>query len=212
METNWIESFDSLLKKYGKKPHPLEYKNRYQLVVMVILSARDSDKHINQLAPSFFEAFPTLSQLSKATPEDLHRYLSSVSNFDNKAKWIINLAQTVGNDESIPTTLNDLTKLPGIGRKTANVIIRESGLEAEGIIVDLHVLRVAPRIGVATGSNPEKIEKQLMEKFPKNRWNEVGMAISFLGREICRPSHPKCVECVLNPVCDYYKQNQINRG
>lgn len=206
MENNWIASFEPLLKQFGKRPHPLEYKNRYQLIVMVILSARDSDKHINQLAPSFFEAFPTLNKLSKASVEDLHKYLSSVSNFDNKSKWILNLAQTIGNDDKIPTNLNDLTKLQGVGRKTANVILRESGLNAEGIIVDLHVLRVAPRIGVATVSNPEKIEKQLMEVFPEDRWNEVGMAISFLGREICRPTNPKCAICPVNSACTYFKQ------
>lgn len=119
---------------------------------------------------------------------------------------MLNLAQTIGNDDKIPTNLNDLTKLQGVGRKTANVILRESGLNAEGIIVDLHVLRVAPRIGVATGSNPEKIEKQLMEVFPEDRWNEVGMAISFLGREICRPTNPKCAICPVNSACTYFKQ------
>jgi endonuclease-3 len=206
MEPNWTESFEALLTKYGKRPHPLEYKNRYQLMVMVILSARDSDKHINQIAPAFFEAYPTLEKLSKAAAEDLYKHLSKVSNFDNKIKWILNIAQTVGTDDNIPTTLENLVKLPGIGRKTANVIIRESGLKAEGIIVDLHVLRVAPRISVATGSNPEKIEKQLMEKFPQERWNEVGMAISFLGREICRPTNPKCLACPVNPVCAYFRQ------
>jgi endonuclease III len=206
METNWTKSFEPLLKKYAKKPHPLEYKSRYQLMIMVILSARDSDKHINQVAPPFFEAYPTLEKLSGAAPEDLFKYLSSVVNFDNKIKWILNIAQTLGKDDNIPKTMEDLIKLSGIGRKSANVIMRESGDKAEGIIVDLHVVRVAPRIGVATGTNPEKIEKQLMEKFPKEIWGEVGMAISFLGREICRPTNPKCVACPMNPVCVYFKQ------
>jgi endonuclease III len=98
----------------------------------------------------------------------------------------------------------ELIKLPGIGRKSANVIIRESGDHAEGIIVDLHVLRVAPRLGIAVGDKPEKIEKQLMEIIPQNRWNETGMSMSFLGREICRPTNPKCNICVMNKVCKYY--------
>lgn len=101
-----------------------------------------------------------------------------------------------------------LTELPGIGRKSASVILRESGLQAEGIIVDLHVVRVAPRIGVATGTDPKKIEKQLMEAIEPKDWGEVGMALSFLGREICRPSNPKCSECVMNKVCVFFKSQQ----
>jgi endonuclease III len=206
MQINWTESLEPLLKQFGKRKHPLDYKNRYQLVVMVMLSARDSDKHINEVAVKFFEAYPSITQLGRATVEDLHQHLSSVANFGNKSEWLLKLAGMVGSDDKIPTTLEELTKLPGIGRKSANVIIRESGGNAQGIIVDLHVLRVAPRIGLAIGTNPEKIEKQLMEKIPQPRWNEAGMAISFLGREICRPSKPKCPDCVMNPVCQYYQQ------
>jgi endonuclease-3 len=114
------------------------------------------------------------------------------------------LAQLIGNNDKIPTTMAELTKLPGLWRKSVNVIIRESGNEAEGVIVDLHVVRVAPRIGIATGTQPEKIEKQIMAIVPRERWNDIGMAISFLGREICRPTNPKCDICVMNKVCHYY--------
>ncbi len=207
---NWTASLEPLLKQYGKRKHPLDYKNRYQLVVMVILSARDSDNHINKIAVNFFEAYPSIAHLAKATIEDLHQHLSSVPNFNNKSEWLIKLANMVGADDKIPTTLDELTKLPGIGHKSANVIIRESGGNAEGIIIDLHVIRVAPRIGLATGTNPEKIEKQLKEIIPQTKWNETGMAISFLGREICRPTNPKCPVCVMNPVCQYY--NQVIKG
>jgi endonuclease III len=203
---NWPEHLEPLLKQYKNKKHPLDYQNKYQLVVMVILSAQDSDKHINQLAPAFFEAYPSVNQLAKATPEDLHRYINSVRNFGNKSGWLVKLAQTIGDDSKIPSNLTELTKLSGIGRKSANVIIRETGGKAEGIIVDLHVVRVAPRLGIASGADPVKIEKQLMEQIPQEKWNEVGMAISFLGREICRPTNPKCAECVMNVVCNYYKE------
>lgn len=203
--TNWPEYFAPLIKKYEKRRHPLDYQNKYQLVVMVILSAQDSDKHINQIAPKFFEAYPSINQLAKASPEDLHRYIDTVRNFMNKSNWLIKLAQSIGDDSKIPSNLTELTKLSGIGRKSANVILRETGEKAEGIIVDLHVVRVAPRIGIATGADPVKIEKQLMEALPEDSWNEAGMAISFLGREICRPSNPKCNECVMNVVCAYYK-------
>jgi len=194
-----------LIEKYKGKKHPLEYENRYQLTVMVILSAQDSDKHINELAEPFFEAYPSIPSLAEAKLPDLRTFIGSVRNFDNKATWLVKMANMVGTDEKIPSTLDELVKLPGIGRKSANVIIRESGGEAEGIIVDLHVVRVAPRIGLASGDKPEKIEKQLMEIVPQESWNDIGMALSFLGREICRPTNPQCAICVMNPVCEYYK-------
>lgn len=201
----WLDYLAPLLKKYAARKHPLEYQNRYQLIVMVILSAQDSDKHINELAPKFFKKYPSMKHLSKATLEELPEYIGSVRNFANKAKWLTKLAQTVGDDKNIPHTLEELTKLSGVGRKSANVIIRESGDRAEGIVVDLHVLRVAPRIGIAKGDKPEQIEKQLMEILPQKEWNDAGMAFSFLGREICRPTDPHCDECVMNKVCEYYK-------
>jgi len=204
MEQNWMKHLEPLMAQYDKKKHPLDYKSRYQLLVMVILSAQDSDKHINELAPAIFEAYPSMNSLAKATTEDLHRYISTVRNFGNKAGWLVKLAQLIGDDDKIPTTMAELTKLPGLGRKSANVIIRESGNEAEGVIVDLHVVRVAPRIGIASGTQPEKIEKQIMAIVPRERWNDIGMAISFLGREICRPTNPKCDICVMNKVCHYY--------
>lgn len=201
---DWPDAVLPLIRKYHAKKHPLDYQNRYQLTVAVILSAQDSDKHINEIAPAFFKVYPTMKDLATATVDDLFPLLNSVRNFGNKCKWLVSLAKTVGSDEKIPATMEDLTKLSGIGRKSANVIIRESGGPAEGIIVDLHVVRVAPRLGIATGDKPDKIEKQLMETLPKPQWGEIGMAISFLGRETCRPTNPKCGECVMNSVCDYF--------
>lgn len=204
-KTNWLDYLLPLFEKYRGRKHPLDYKNRYQLVVMVVLSAQDSDRNINRLAPALFERYPSMEALAKAKPEDLYRYLRGVRYFANKAKWLIEMATTVESDRNIPTTLKELTKLKGIARKSANVIIRESGGEAEGIIVDLHVLRVVPRIGIAKEEKAEKLEKQLMEVLPQKYWNEAGMAFSFLGREICRPTNPKCEECVMIKVCEYYK-------
>jgi endonuclease III len=200
---NWITNFEPLLREYGKKKHPLDYGNRYQLLVMVILSAQDSDKHINELSVDFFRDYPSMNQLAKASIEEIQQHITSVRNFASKSKWLSDIAKIIGDDRNIPSTLAELTQLPGIGRKSANVIIRESGNHAEGIIVDLHVVRVAPRIGIATGDKPEKIEKQLMDIFHQDRWNEVGMAISFLGREICRPTNPKCNICLMKTCCRY---------
>lgn len=205
MAVNWKKDIQPLIKKYKGKKHPLEYNSFYELVVMVVLSAQDSDKHINKIAPELFKAFPDMKSLSKATPEMLYPFISKVRNFGNKTKWLLALSSQIKQDKNIPSTLEALTELPGIGRKSANVIMREMGVPAEGIIVDLHVVRVAPRLGIASGTDPKKIEKQMMEVLDPKDWGEAGMAISFLGREICRPSNPKHSECVMNKVCAYYK-------
>lgn len=113
------------------------------------------------------------------------------------------IAAQIKDNKNIPTTFQALTELPGIGRKSANVILREMGLPPEGVIVDLHVVRVAPRLGIAKGTDPKKIEAQIMEAIDKKDW-DAGMAISFLGRETCRPSDPKCADCVMNKVCKHY--------
>ncbi|CAN5891244.1 endonuclease III [soil metagenome] len=205
-KTDWATALKPLIKKYKGKQHPLEYKNIYQLLVMVVLSAQDSDRNINALAPEFFKAFPNMKSLARADEEALFPFVRKIRNNRNKTKWLMQIAQTVKDDKKIPLTMDELTKLPGIGRKSANVIMREAGVKAEGIIVDLHVVRVAPRIGVATGTDPKKIEKELMEVIPQKDWGEIGMAISFLGRETCRPSHPHHDECVVQDVCGYYKE------
>ena len=205
--TNWKKEIQPLIKKYKGKKHPLDYNNVYELLVMVVLSAQDSDRNINKLAPDLFKAFPDMKSLSKADAESLYPFIQKVRNFRNKTKWLLELSSRIKEDKNIPTTLEALTELPGIGRKSANVILREAGMKAEGIIVDLHVVRVAPRLGIATGTDPKKIEKQMMDVLSPEDWGEVGMAISFLGREICRPKNPKHAECVMNKVCAYYKAN-----
>ncbi len=205
---NWQKEILPLLKKYKGKKHPLDYNSMYELMVAVVLSAQDSDRNINKLAPPLFAAYPDMKALSKATSESLFPFVNKIRNFGNKTKWLLQIASTLKDDKNIPTTMEDLTALPGIGRKSANVIMREAGMKAEGIIVDLHVVRVAPRLGVATGVDPKKIEKQLMDVLAPKDWGEAGMAISFLGREICRPTNPKCPECVMNKVCEYYKASK----
>ena len=206
LKVNWPEAIKPLLKKYKNKKHPLEYGNTYQLLVMVVLSAQDSDRHINQIAPRFFAAFPNMEALSQATPDAITELISDVRNFGNKSKWLSELSKKIKKDKNIPLTLDELTELPGIGRKSANVIKREAGAPAEGVIVDLHVVRVAPRLGIASGTDPKKIEKQIMDILPAKDW-DAGMAMSFLGREICRPQ-PKCEICLMNTVCAYYNEGK----
>ena len=205
-KTDWAQAIKPLIKKYKGKKHPLEYKNIYQLLVMVVLSAQDSDKHINSLAPELFKAFPNMESLKNATPETLSPYVGKVRNFANKAKWLSEIANQIKADKNIPLTMEELVALKGIGRKSANVIMREAGVKAEGVMVDLHVVRVAQRLGIANSADPKKIEQQIMEVIPQSEWGETGMAISFLGRETCRPSHPEHDECVMSSVCNYYKE------
>ena len=205
-KTNWPEAIQPLLKKYKKTKHPLEYKNIYQLLVMVVLSAQDSDRNINKIAPNFFEAFPKMKTLSTAKAETLYPFISKVRNFANKANWLVEIATTIKDDKNIPLTHEGLTALKGIGSKSANVILREAGKPAEGVIVDLHVVRVAPRLAITKGTDPKKIEMQIKEILPQKDW-DAGMAMSFLGREICRPQ-PKCEICLMNKVCAYYKANK----
>ena len=204
-KVDWNEAVKPLIKKYKGNKHPLEYKNTYQLLIMVILSAQDSDKHINAVAPPFFKAYPTLKSLTKAKADDLFPYIGKVRGFAKKADWITRIAQEIKDDKKIPLTMEALVELPGIGRKSANVIMREAGVKkAEGVMVDLHVVRVANRLGISKQEKGEKIEADIMSAVDEKNWGEAGMAMSFLGRETCRPTDPHHAECVMNKVCVYY--------
>ena len=202
MNVDWSEAIKPLLKKYKSTKHPLEYKNTYQLLVMVVLSAQSTDVIINKMAPEFFKKYPNMKALAKATRKEMEPLVKGVRNFANKSNWLIGIAQKLKDDKNIPRTHDELVELSGIGSKSANVILRESGLPPEGVIVDIHVVRVAPRLGIATGDDPKKIEQQIMQILPKKQW-DAGMAMSFLGRDICRPK-PLCEECLMRKVCEYY--------
>lgn len=201
---NWEKALEPLIEKYGKRRHPLNYENRYQLLMMIILSAQTTDALVNKIAPELFRVFPSATELKNHEPEDLYPFINKIRGFRKKAEWMVAIARKAGDDSNIPHSLTEITSLPGMGRKSANVLIRESGDLAEGVIVDLHVLRVAPRIGVATEEKPEKVEKEIMAAFPREKWNEIGMALSFHGRETCRPK-PECYRCEVRDACNYYK-------
>ena len=203
---DWENILKPIIDTYKDRKHPLEYSNLYELMVAVLLSAQDSDAHINKIMPLFIEKYPNLEAISNSNLNSLENIIFLVMNSKNKASWLYDIAKTLEKDENIPLTLHNLTQLKGIGRKSANVILREMNIPTEGIIVDLHVSRVAPRIGLTDESKDRiKIEKQLMLLLPKEIWNEIGMALSFLGREICRPTNPKCPICSLKNDCNYFK-------
>lgn len=200
---DWAAAVKPLIKKYKSAKHPLEADSIYQMLVEVVLSAQTTDALVNSLAPALFKAVPTMTALSKVQPEDLHPYISKVRSFGNKSQWLVRIAQALKKDSAIPLTMDELVELPGIGRKSANVIKRFAGAKAEGIVVDVHVIRVAPRLGIVEEDKPDKMEKEMMAILPESEW-DVGMCMSFLGREICRPE-PLCEKCLMNKVCEYYQ-------
>jgi endonuclease-3 len=204
VKIDWPEAILPLLRKYKGRKHPLQYGNNYQLIVMVVLSARSTDETVNAKAPGFFAAYPDMRSLVGVQPEALFPYLGGITNFANKAKWLTAIAAEVKSDEHIPLSMEKLTQLPGIGRKSANVILREAGAPPEGVIVDIHVLRVAPRLGLVKEADAGKMEDRLMKVLPREEW-DAGMAMSFLGREICTPK-PQCESCLMNKVCRYYSR------
>jgi endonuclease-3 len=152
---NYLPQLQLLFKNYGKKKHPLEYANNYQLVVMVVLSAQTTDVLVNKLARVLFKQFPTMKHLAAVHPEELFPFIKSVRGFRKKADWLVRIATVLSEQKKIPLTQKELTELPGIGRKSANVIIRVAGGVPQGIIVDLHVLRVVPRLGISAENKPE---------------------------------------------------------
>lgn len=203
--TDWQKELQPLIDTYKGKKHPLHFQNPYQLVIMVILAAQDSDANINIISKPFFDEYPDFKSLSNSNPNNLIVYFSSVKNYPNKINWILDTASVL-KDKTIPKRLDELVKLKGIGRKSANVILRETHQKPEGILVDLHVLRVVPRFGLTPeNKDANKIEKILMEKLPYSMWNDIGMAFSFLGRTICRPTNPKCTICPIHKNCGYFK-------
>ena len=203
---DWEAILKPIIKTYKGRKHPLDYSNLYELMVAVLLSAQDSDAHINKIMPLFIEKYPNLEAIASTNLNAIENIISPVTNLKNKASWLYEIAKTLEKNENIPLTLHHLIQLKGIGRKSANVILKEMNQPAEGIIADLHVIRVAPRIGLTDESKDGiKIEKQLMTILPKEIWNEIGMALSFLGREICRPNNPKCSICSLKNDCNYFK-------
>ena len=202
---DWGEILKPLIEKYRNHRHPLHYGNIYQLLVMVILSAQDRDDHINSLAPAFFDRYPTIDTLADANQNDLLQLLQGVRYHNNKIEWILQTAKIINSKGHIPENMKELITLPGIGRKSANVLLREMGKPAQGVLVDLHVLRVAPRLGITDAKVADDIEKDLMKNLPRSIWAEAGLSISFLGREKCRPRTPKHKECLLAESCNFYK-------
>lgn len=194
------------LKNIPDAETELTYKNPYQLLVAVILSAQCTDKRVNQTTPAFFLKFPDITSLSKATFEEVFPLIKSISYPNNKAKHLIGMAKMVvekfkGN---IPMTVEELVELPGVGRKTANVITSVIDKQPN-MAVDTHVFRVAARIGLTTNAGtPLATEKQLVKNFPSNLIHQAHHWLILHGRYTCLARNPKCTTCGLKTICKYY--------
>jgi len=184
----------------------LHYGNPFQLLIAVILSAQCTDKRINQVTPALFERFPNPAALAASTPEEVFTYIRSVSYPNNKAKHLVGMAKMLSEvfHNEVPSDVNELQKMPGVGRKTANVIASVV-YDAPAIAVDTHVFRVANRIGLTTNARtPLAVEKQLVEYLPKDTLAIAHHWLILHGRYICVARSPKCEICPLTWFCKYY--------
>jgi endonuclease-3 len=187
----------------------LHYGNPFQLLIAVILSAQCTDKRINQVTPALFERFPTPESLAASTPEEVFEFIRSVSYPNNKAKHLVGMAKMLVNvfHGEVPPDLNELQKMPGVGRKTANVIASVV-YEAPAMAVDTHVFRVANRVGLThNAKTPLAVEKQLIEFLPRETIRYAHHWLILHGRYICLARSPKCEICPISWFCKYYERN-----
>ncbi len=186
----------------------LQYRTPYELLVAVILSAQCTDKRVNIITPPFFERFPTVELLAEATQEQVFDLIRSCSYPNNKSKHLIGMAQAVVGkyDGKVPGTIEELMQLPGVGRKTANVIASVV-FNKPALAVDTHVFRVSERIGLTQhAKNPLDAEKQLTKYIPENLWAIAHHWLILHGRYVCTARSPKCAECQFTEWCNYYKK------
>ena len=183
----------------------LHYGNAFELLVATILSAQSTDARVNMVTPVLFERYPDARALAAARPAELEPLILSTGFFRQKSKALVGMAQTLVNEHQgqVPAQMDLLTALPGVGRKTANVVLGHA-LGVPGLPVDRHVLRVAGRLGIATGDDPVSVESQLCAALPKELWTRASDTLILHGRRICRPK-PLCERCPARKACDYHR-------
>ena len=189
----------------------LAYENPYQLLVAVVLSAQCTDKRVNMTTPAIFERYPTPAELSGATFDELFPLVKSISYPNNKTKHLIGMANMLVNEfgGEVPMTVEELIKLPGVGRKTANVITSVVD-EQPNMAVDTHVFRVSARLGLThKATTPLAAERQLIENIPRDLIHKAHHWLILHGRYTCTARQPKCQQCGLTECCKFFKQNQI---
>jgi len=194
---------DRLVETYPDATISLTYSNRIELLVAVILSAQCTDERVNTTTTDLFETYTTPEEYADADQEELAQQLNSITYFNNKARYIREASRTIvaEHDGEVPDTMGDLTDLPGVGRKTANVVLQHGHDIVEGIVVDTHVRRLSRRLGLTEETSPERIEADLMDVIPTEQWREYTHLLISHGRETCTARSPDCRECMLEDVC-----------
>ncbi len=202
-----IKVLDILEETYPDAECALNHKNVYELIVAVALSAQTTDKSVNQVSPALFERYPDAEALAAAEPSEVEEYIKRIGMYRTKAKNIVAMAQKICCDfgGKVPNDYDSLISLPGVGRKTANVVLAV-GFGQQRIAVDTHVFRVANRIGLADEKDVLKTELSLMERVPEERWSRTHHSLIFHGRQCCDARKPKCDICPIVSYCEYVNQ------
>jgi endonuclease-3 len=197
------EYYRRLSAMYPDAHCALDHEDPYQLLVATILSAQCTDKRVNMVTPALFARYPAAPALADAEPEDLENAIKSTGFFRSKTKSLLGMARALVDRHggSVPDSMEELTELPGVGRKTANVILGNAFDKNLGIVVDTHVARLANRFGLTRETDPVKIEDDLMPLFPHEQWTMLSHLLIEHGRQICIARSPKCEACPLNDIC-----------
>jgi endonuclease III len=195
--------YDRLAEHYPDAHCALDYKTPFQLLIATILSAQCTDKRVNMVTPALFKRYRTPAALAAAKLEELEEMIKSTGFFRNKAKSLVGMATNVAEQHrgKVPDEMDALVKLPGVGRKTANVVLGNAYNKNEGVVVDTHVGRVSGRLGLTKQTDPIKIEMDLIKLFPRERWTMLSHLLIEHGRQICDARRPKCEICFLNDLC-----------
>jgi len=197
-----------LENSYPSSRTALQFRNPLQILVATILSAQCTDKKVNQITPFLFKKYPTAAGYAQAKQEELEEEIRPTGFFRNKAKSIINASKKICDDfgGEVPDSMEKLITLPGVARKTANIVLSSSFRKAEGIAVDVHVKRLSGRLGLSQEKNPDKIEKDLMAIVPKKDWLDFNYMLVNHGRKKCMARKPLCPSCEINHLCPSYKE------
>jgi len=198
-----LEIIKRLKKEYGNPGTALKHKNPWELLVATVLSAQCTDERVNKVTPLLFKKFPDAKAMAKADLEEIEKLVRSTGFYKQKAKRLKAIAKKVIEDYNgkVPDSMEELVKLPGVARKTANIVLSYGFGKIEGIAVDTHVRRISYRLGLTKNKDPAKIEKDLMKEFDKKYWILVNSLLIQHGREVCKARKPACEECVLRDLC-----------
>ncbi len=200
-----------LLKKYPDPKIALNFSNPLELLVGAILSAQCTDIKVNEVTKTLFRKYKTVADYTNANMKTFQKEIRPTGFYKNKAKMIINCCKKLIKDfkSRVPSTLEELTTLPGVGRKTANVVLG-GAFGKQTIAVDTHVLRLSNRLGLAHSENPDKVEQELMRQIPGDKWTKFNLALILHGRETCKARNPKCSVCVLYRECEWPLKAKAN--